>query len=510
MRTLLASTLALLTTTLACGTDPDPADPIMEEEEPQAEQGVITMQLGVTKVRVIRNAAVDVPVTITRDANAIGPITITLAGLPAGVTAAPVVIPAGATTAMVSLAADADIAQGTFATAKINALAEDGAGAAVTIDLHLTDKPGAVDLSFATDGRVIQALSPGHQSGTAIVRQPDGKLVVAVGDYDGDIYHVARYTEAGAPDPTFAIAGMLSIAAGTNVVAPTLVRRDDGSFLLGTQTSAGAVIYAFDANGQWINSYGNTTAAAVLSTGTVGVPLSYKAMAAAPDGSAYVAAFYASNFYVVRLTAAGDLDAQFDGDGVAMIDLGAADGPRKIALRPDGRIMVAGASSSSVMRIGIVQLTATGALDSSFSDDGKLIVDLGTHMEVRDMALLSDGRLAITSYINAFSMLFVDSAGNVDIRTGNDDDSMNGIVETNGSIYTTGMHGGTDAAVQKFSMTGDPDLTFGTGGVATSDFATGFDSGNAGVIDDQGRLIMTGMAWPTGGDGQLLIARYWL
>ena len=508
MRTLLASTLALLTTTtFACGTDPAPADPIMEEEPPQAEQGVITMQLGVTKIRVIRNAAVDMPVTITRDANATGPITVTLAGLPAGVTAAPVVIPAGATTAMVSLAANADIAQGTFATAQVNALADDGADALASVELHLTDKPGAVDLSFATDGRVLQSLSSGHQAGSAIVRQPDGKLVVAGVDIDNNIYHVARYTEAGALDDSFAVEGILSIAANATVAAPELVRRSDGSFLLGTKTLAGNVIYALDADGHWLNDYGDVTAAAVLTTATFGA---YKAMTVAPDGSAYVGGYLSGNMTVAHLTAAGDLDTQFDGDGIAIVDLGGTDGVRRIVVRPGGQIVIAGPSSTGVMRLGMAQLTTTGALDTNFSGDGKLIVDVGQSIDMRDMELLSDGRVALSAVMSSFSLLFVDGDGNVDIRSGNEDDSMNGIIESNGSIYTTGMHATTDATVMKFSMTGVIDPTFGLGGIAMTNFSAGLDSGNAGVIDDQGRLVITGVSWPSGVKEHLLVARFWL
>lgn len=76
------------------------------------------------------------------------------------------------------------------------------------------------------------------------------------------------------------------------------------------------------------------------------------------------------DFAVARLTAGGGFDTSFSGDGRAVIDMGADDDTvRAIAIDHSRRIYLAGVSGGDC---AIVRLLPNGSLDSSFSGDGKL------------------------------------------------------------------------------------------------------------------------------------------
>ena len=91
MRTLLASSLALVMTA-ACATDS--TSPMMD---PEPDHTMPTQSIGVTApatARLIRGQTASVIVTVSRDGYD-GDVTVSADDLPAGVTAAPLVIPAG-------------------------------------------------------------------------------------------------------------------------------------------------------------------------------------------------------------------------------------------------------------------------------------------------------------------------------------------------------------------------------------------------------------------------------
>lgn len=75
------------------------------------------------------------------------------------------------------------------------------------------------------------------------------------------------------------------------------------------------------------------------------------------------------------LGAAGDLDKSFDGDGKRTIDYGGNDIAYALALRPDGRMVVAG-SGNVATDFAIQSLLSDGSDDSSFASEGYLGVGL--------------------------------------------------------------------------------------------------------------------------------------
>src|SRR6185369_4418586 len=84
------------------------------------------------------------------------------------------------------------------------------------------------------------------------------------------------------------------------------------------------------------------------------------------------------DFAVVRLTASGMLDTSFNADGIAAIDFGdnQNDVLDSLLLEGSGSIVLAGRSvvsadrSDPILSDGLARLTASGDLDHSFGGDG--------------------------------------------------------------------------------------------------------------------------------------------
>jgi uncharacterized delta-60 repeat protein len=101
--------------------------------------------------------------------------------------------------------------------------------------------------------------------------------------------------------------------------------------------------------------------------------------------------------YLARLTASGDLDPTFAGDGVAILSAPGGVSARDVAIQPDGRILVAGIVEPEDDGEGIVfRLTSGGEPDPAFDGDGRATFDFADgHSSPRAMQLQPDGRIVV-------------------------------------------------------------------------------------------------------------------
>ncbi len=174
---------------------------------------------------------------------------------------------------------------------------------------------------------------------------------------------------------------------------------------------------------------------------------------------------------VARLTTSGTRDTSFNGNGLVTIDFGdgsTLDSALSIVQQSDGGILVVGyvGNLGAYPSHAVARLTSSGALDTTFGDGGKLIVNTG-----------------INGYAGAEGEL-------TDIATLADDSFV-----VSGSAYSSTTSVNEDYFFAKFSKQGVLDTTFGTNGVVVVPFDLGGGLNDllfALAVDSQGRFIANG------------------
>jgi uncharacterized delta-60 repeat protein len=178
----------------------------------------------------------------------------------------------------------------------------------------------------------------------------------------------------------------------------------------------------------------------------------------------------------------GSLDTSFAGDGTVTTDFNTSDDRGwAVAIQSDGKIVVAGQTfvarsvGGSDLDFALVRYNSDGSLDTGFSGDGKVNVDLGgTETDAAlDVAIQSDGKIVAAGYVRN---LFPDPLGP------------------------------SDFAVARFNADGTADTGFGVGGKITTDFATDHDEASAVAIQSDGRIVAAGPAFS--GTFDFGLARY--
>ncbi|MHB8772205.1 MAG: hypothetical protein ACYC7J_14520 [Syntrophales bacterium] len=243
---------------------------------------------------------------------------------------------------------------------------------------------GTLDASFGAAGAVVFDV-PGSEDekGMGLALQPDGRIVVAgYARVNGkrDVL-VARLTAAGGLDGTFGTGGYVTYAGpgdGTDIAFGVAVQADGRIVVVGEalhQDSQDALLLRFNRDGSLDGSFG--TGGVFTYNGGPGEADKGFAAAIAPDGgivlvgSSIVAT--REDALVLKVTKDGRLDTSFGAGGVVTYSGPGdeSDYGNAVALAPDGRIVIVGASSAgSQFDILVLRLTADGRLDRSFAGSG--------------------------------------------------------------------------------------------------------------------------------------------
>lgn len=185
------------------------------------------------------------------------------------------------------------------------------------------------DASFGIGGSVSTSFGPGDSRAWDVVRQGDGKLVVAGWYHNGTNYDmaVARYTGSGILDQTFSSNGTLTLDLGGDEIAHAVAIQADGKVIVAGTKQLGA----------------------------------------------------SSWFFVKRYLTNGSSDLQFGDAGLALTALegGAGNDAWDVALRSDGRIVLCGvAAPQGLPRPAMACFMPNGSLDPTFGgSNGGFVID---------------------------------------------------------------------------------------------------------------------------------------
>lgn len=270
------------------------------------------------------------------------------------------------------------------------------------------DATGALDAGFATGGIFNKPSGSGGLAMCAwsVAVQPvDGKILLGGASED---FALARFTTAGALDAGFGGGGLVATDLGYNDQIFSLAVQQDGQILAGgssqgagpafTPSTMGVVRYqAFD------GSLDSTFATAGIFTQALSATASQevvhglielaggKLLVLTSNGAA------SNSFSLLRLTATGALDASFGTGGRADRDFGSA------MVLSDGKVYVVGTRTTGPAGTGVLQrLSVDGASDVAFGTSGEVMLQVGASTVLGSVARQPDGKILVAGTTTSF------------------------------------------------------------------------------------------------------------
>jgi uncharacterized delta-60 repeat protein len=282
---------------------------------------------------------------------------------------------------------------------------------------------GSLDASFGTNGRVTTDFPNLVAAISAVVVQPDGKIVVAGGAYPlftftGD-FKVARYNPDGSLDTSFGAGGIVTtIFPGDGSFAFALALQSDGKIIAagtdffdfnpGDMSDTDFALARYNSDGSLDTSFGN---GGIVTTDFLGHEDDVYSVLIQPDGKIVAVGsanspidFY--DFAAARYLANGTLDTTFGTGGKTRVDFGNndLDIANDAALQPDGKIVAAG---TTVFDFGVqepfalTRFNSNGTVDTSFGNGGFVLIDFGSFLQSANAVLVQpDGKIIAVGYPN--------------------------------------------------------------------------------------------------------------
>ncbi len=204
---------------------------------------------------------------------------------------------------------------------------------------------GSLDASFGTDGKVTTSFGSTNDKAYDAVLQPDGKIVL-VGGTAFNAIALCRYTNSGALDGSFGVAGKVTTDAIPNKSeeAASVALQTDGKLLvagyhLTSNNTGNFLLIRYQPNGELDQSFGS---GGIVTTDFGGSDDRATSVKVLIDGSVLLCGYAGSNFALARYSSFGVLDTTFGTGGMLILDLGASDQAKKMAIQDDLKIVVAG------------------------------------------------------------------------------------------------------------------------------------------------------------------------
>ena len=328
---------------------------------------------------------------------------------------------------------------------------------------------GSLDKRFGSNGKITTDFFRNVDQINAVAIQPDGKIVVAgVAQLGGNggtprVFALARYTSDGRVDSGFGNGGSLTTSfGGTFAAASAIMIQPDGKIVVvGTadfnprvpNSGLDFAVARYTANGSLDASFGDAGKIAFDFFGSFDQA---NAAVLQPDGKIIVvgSASYDNfntdiGFALTRFNPDGGTDFGFGSGGkqiTSFFDLGAkANG---VVMQPDGRFIVAGTASDTATRpvatdFALARYNPDGNLDTSFGIGGESSVpfaDSATE-QANALVLAPDGKIIVAGAAFKTFATPPDFA----VRRYNSDGSIDKSFGVGGAM-TTDFSGGTDHA----------------------------------------------------------------
>ena len=336
---------------------------------------------------------------------------------------------------------------------------------------------GTLDTTFGRGGKVRTDFPGLAAVPSAVVIQPDGKIVVAGGAFPlftflGN-FEVVRYNSNGSLDTSFGNGGIVTTTFPEGSYASAVALQSDGKiiaagtvfveFVIGEPSDTDFALARYNSDGTPDATFGN---GGQVSTDFVSMEDDAFSVLIQPDGKIVAvgsandpATYY--NFAAVRYLSNGTIDTTFGVAGKVTTDFGVGgfDRAQSATLQPDGRIIAAGfaiSQNGGVQNFAVARYTSSGVLDTTFSRDGITQIDFGSCCQSAYKVLLqSDGKIITVGYPNTESS-------------------------------------DSDFLLARLSPRGSLDASFGVGGKVRTSFGDLNGGANGAALQADGKIVAVG------------------
>ncbi|GIM95055.1 delta-60 repeat domain-containing protein [Paractinoplanes toevensis] len=288
---------------------------------------------------------------------------------------------------------------------------------------------GRPDSSFGSGGKVTTDFFGSADDAYAVAGQPDGAVVAAgravtADNLDSD-FALARYCRDGTLDSAFGSGGKVHTDFGGTVdVGKAMVRQRDGKIVVAGSTALypvsvdfalaryhvdGRLDTSFGVGGRVVTKFGGASSATAL--------------VLQKDGKIVVTGETERDgfdFGLARYNTNGTLDRGFGDGGLVVTDFGGADQPSALLVDAAGRLVAAGRHSTSSVSstVALARYRPDGRLDRSFGTGGLVTTEMDNATAT---AVLAQGsKLLVGAAGEALTLARYHSNGTLDRSFGTD------------------------------------------------------------------------------------------
>ena len=228
------------------------------------------------------------------------------------------------------------------------------------------------------------------------------------------------------------------------------------------------------------------------------------------------------SYFNISFSQSGNLDLTFGTTGIVSTDMGVPFNYGNsntqgytiftgAAIQTDGKFIACGYTWNGIaFDFAVVRYKTDGNLDTSFSNDGKLMTNFGSSdNKARTIAIQSDGKIIVAgSAGNSFALARYNTNGSPDISFNNNgqkvsdfggmDSVMSIVIQPDGRILAGG------SVLARYNTDGTPDESFGTNGKLSDPFPYGYPFNCLDlVLQSDKKIIVSGRY-----ENYCIVARY--
>jgi uncharacterized delta-60 repeat protein len=239
-------------------------------------------------------------------------------------------------------------------------------------------------------------------------------------------------------------------------------------------------------------------------------------------------ALIASSALAAR-AAAGGLDTSFGGDGMVTTNLTRnRDFGMAMAIQANGKIVVAGRTAGHGGMFALVRYKPNGHLDPIFGHDGRVTTNFTPKVDAaRAVAIQANGKIVVAGAAGGadgkFALARYTASGALDhtfslngkattnFTVGHADGANAVAIQGDGKVVVAGVAGGKDSqfALARYMRNGKLDSAFGLNGKVRTNFTVGgADDANAVAIQADGKIVAAGFDSRSNGTRKFALARY--